>query len=103
MNKYTFIMLFKGDWYTLRFTANQLANSAIEHSDGVLDWCCEDDEQNFGKFFTGADGIEYEASFEIPNKLSIFDGETSVLVEKDVPCLLIAVEDENGKILYMVK
>lgn len=102
MNKYTFAILFKGDWYTLHFTANQLANSAIDHSDDILDWCCEDDEQNFGKYFTGRDGVKYEASFENPNKLSIFDGKTDKLIEKNVPCLLLKVEDGNGKMLYSV-
>lgn len=101
MNKYTFTILFNNHWYFLKFTANQLANSVLPHDDDILEWVCPDNDQNFGVVFKGVDGVEYEATWEEPGKLSIYinDGK---LVRKNIPFLLLKVEDKNGEELYNI-
>lgn len=105
MNVYHITFPFLGEFEFIKMTANQLANSVIDKYDGILDAICDEaynGTQEFGVTFYGNDHNPYYASFEQPGKLSIYldneDGRT--LVEKDVPWLLLKIEDSNGNDIY---
>jgi hypothetical protein len=102
MNKYYFAFLFKGKFEFVSFTSVQLANSVLPKFDDILNAVCLDDDQVFMQSFIAEDSLEYNASWEQPGKLSIYqsDKDGGVLVEKDVPFLLLKITNKEGKVIY---
>ena len=106
MNIYYITFQFKGEFEFIKLTANQLANSVIGHNDSVLNAVCDETHngtQEFGTMFYGNDHTPYYASFEQPGKLSVYldNDDGGALVEKDVPWLLLKIEDDsNGIEIY---
>ena len=106
MNTYYFTFPFKDEHCFITLTANQLANSLLYHHDDVLDFCCNNGEENkINHSFIGPDGRKYETEFRTSKLLNIYYGEgegddEGYLVEKDVPYMLLKIKDKNGKELY---
>ena len=104
MNTYYFTFPFKDEHCFITLTANQLANSLLYHSDDVLDFCCNNGEENqINHSFNGPDGRKYYAELGTSKMLNICYGEgddEGYIIEKDVPYMLLKIKDKNGKELY---
>ena len=108
MNKYYIGFFFKDYFETVTFNANQLANTVIGETDDIINFMCDEDEQYHGSNFTSfVDDKIYVADFNKPTKLNIYYGDNNdendgFIVEENVPWILLKIEDENGKDLYVL-
>lgn len=108
MNLYKGTFYFNGEWQFFDFTSDMLANAALEHTDDILAFICEDDNQIMG-YKIYSKGEEYEVTFSAnPRFVSIYNveildengnetEESGRIVEKDIPWLLLSVTNEKEK------
>lgn len=107
MNKYCITFPFMGEYQFAYFTANQLANAVLPCTDDILDFKCENKDQDFTYPLTINGNKKYEVTFtpDKPQCVNIYDAydengnEGGYIVEKEIPWLLVKVE-KNGEILY---
>lgn len=103
MNKYTFTFPFKGDYHYVYMTANQLANGILDSTDDVLDFLWENEGQGFEQRIN-VDGKEYDVTFahKNPKCFNVYDvdedGESGYVVEKDIPWLLLKIEQGENEV-----
>ena len=106
MNKYYIGFFFKGFFETVVFTAEQLANSVIGDTDDITDFICDEDNQYHGvEFNSYIDNKMYTADFVEPKVLNIYYGDNNdendgFIVEKDVPWVLLKVENKDSNVVY---
>lgn len=102
-NIYKITFFFDDDWWYTDMTANQLATYALNNSfgDSIHDLYEEQNDDYFEFKFT-SNGKKYFAVYSIGNvsKLNIYnDDEEGTIVEKNIPYLVIKVEN-SGNIIY---
>lgn len=105
MNKYKVVFYFKKHWNVVSFTANQLANATLDHDDSILHFVFNNDGQDFETTIV-INGEFYQVVFssESPKCVNVYNTENNggLLVEKNIPWLLLTVEDGNGEQLYNI-
>lgn len=101
MNYYTATFPFKGDFQFVTFNSDMLANNAVMKDD------FDDYEFNHkGQYFDEKiwyKGKEYSVNFNFSDvsKFNVYDEEDS-LVEKEIPFLVLKVENDDGEIIYNI-
>ena len=101
MNYYTATFPFKGDFHIVTFNSDMLANNAVmeeEFSDYKFNHKGQYfDEKKWHK------GKEYSVTFNFSDvsKFNVYDEEDS-LVEKEIPFLVLKVENDNSEIIYNI-
>ena len=104
MNKYVITFPFKGEYQYVYMTANQLANGVLNSTDDILEFVWDNEGQGFEQRIN-IDGKEYDVTFahNNPKCFNVYDvdedGESGYVVEKDIPWLLLKIE-QDGKTIY---
>lgn len=98
MNKYTATFSFHDEFYFVTFNSNMLANNAIM-GDDFFDYQLEHEEEYFNYKIHVEGGKEYSVNFNFDDvkHFNIYDEEDS-LVEKNIPYIVLKVENDNGVI-----
>lgn len=114
MNKYYIAFPFMGAFQYITFTANEIANEVVKQGDDVLE-ALENAGQAPLHIIYGEKGKQYEVTFAYgnPHKLNVYeyisderyddpeyDGDGGYIVEKDIPYILLKIEDSDGKVIY---
>lgn len=111
MNKYKGTFYFNGEWQFFDFTSDMLANAALEHTDDILDFICENDKQIMEYNFYSK-GEERCVGFSPNNPRMVevaypYDEEkygvnSGIIIEKNIPWLLLQVidNDDNNQEYY---
>lgn len=104
MNKYVITFPFKGEYQYVYMTANQLANGVLNSTDDILEFVWDNEGQGFEQRIY-VNGKEYDVTFahKNPKCVNIYDveedGESGHIVERDIPWLLLKIE-QGDKIIY---
>lgn len=99
MNTYTAIFLFQGEYHFVSFNSNMLANNAVMEDDfWETKWETPGEYFNHKIYVKG--GREYTVNFNFSDvkHFNVYD-EEDTLVEKEIPFMVLKVENENG-LLY---
>ena len=101
MNYYTATFPFKGDFHFVTFNSDMLANNAVMEDD-FSDY----KHSHIGQYFDEKiwhKGKEYSVNFNFSDvsKFNVYDEEDS-LVEKEIPFIVLKVENGDGEIIYNI-
>ena len=98
MNIYKTTFFFQGEYYFATFNSNMLANNAVMEDD-FNDYKWEHEGEYFDQKIHVKGGREYTVNFNFSDvkHFNIYDEDDS-LVEKEIPFLVLKVENENGVI-----
>lgn len=101
MNTYTATFLFKGEYHFVSFTSDMLANNAIMEDD-FNDYKFSKDYQYFD-YKIYHKGKEYMVNFNFSNvkHFNVYDDE-DMLVEKEIPYIVLKVENDEGVVYNIV-
>ena len=102
MNTYTATFPFKGDFHFVTFNSDMLANNAVMEDD-----FSEYKYNHNGQYFDEKiwhKGKEYSVTFNFSylSKFNVYDEEDS-LVEKEIPFLVLKVENDEGIVYNIVE
>ena len=105
MNRYYGTFPFKGEYFFIDFTSDQLANAAINHNDSVMGYVYDDKSRYFEEeFYCKGEKFCVTFSYHSTLKVNVFACEdecgSEELVEKDIPWLLLKIEDGEGNVVY---
>lgn len=106
MNLYKVTFFFNDEWQFITFTSNMLANAALEHSDDILDFICENDGQYMETIIHTKEGERCVTFSNNPRFLNVYYPEdeekygdnAGTIIEKNIPWLLLQVTNSNGPI-----
>lgn len=105
MNKYTIAFPFQGEYQYVYITANQMANAVLDKTDDILDFRLNNYGQDFEQRLT-INKKEYDVTFnnDNPRYFNVYDvdeeGLGGTLIEKNIPWLLLKIEDDKKNELY---
>ena len=106
MNKYKGTFYFNGEWQFFDFTSDMLANAALEHTDDILAFICEDDKQIMEyKFYSKREERCVGFSPNNPRMVEVaypydiekYGDDAGRIIEKNIPWLLLQVIDNEEK------
>lgn len=109
MNTYTITFPFRGEFFFVDITADQIANALFDSIEELTDFIYEDKERYFEKeFYHQGEKFIVTFGYGTTKSLNIFtpesdnteDFEEGTLVERDIPFLLVKVVDGDKKTIY---
>lgn len=114
MNKYFITFPFRGEYVFIKTNANQLANRFIEIGGASYDFTFEEGQYCSEVFYiknkatNEMEEFQFEFDYKNSDTVNVYysekygENKSGHIVEKNIPWLLLKVEDENKKELYNI-
>ena len=114
MNTYFITFPFRGKYVFVKANANMLANKFIEIGDACYDFTINKGQYCDEVFYVKNNAtnemeeFQFEFNFKNPETVNVCysdkydDDKAGHIIEKNIPWLLLKVEDENKKELYNI-